>query len=263
MKIRFKIKIIQQFKNNTAVVPVAQKIAKKYHHIKHDHTYTCYLCGETFEMQSFVTHFRAQHPKDSLKCEFCASLFESSNGLFKHEYSHLYMKCKCDVCSRLFQFPYELKIHSVQHTRLSRHQYSQCTRTFGSKCSRVFHERSLNVWIKCDLCPMCSKKIYNNQVAVNQHKRGMYGPGWTTACRQNYKWKSHYSRHNKSDCKKGIQKKALKKWISLIFCIKWTSLKNPTSSVFTMKGTLPSKHHKIPFIVNTIRMCQSDYYVLL
>ena len=44
--------------NTTAVVPAAQKIAKKYQHIKRDHSYTCYLCGETFQMQySFVTHF--------------------------------------------------------------------------------------------------------------------------------------------------------------------------------------------------------------
>ena len=98
-------------------VPVAKKV--KYHHIKHDCNYSCYLCDETFEMQSsFVTHFRATHPNDLLKCDFCASTFQSSNGLFKHERSHLYMKYKCDVCSRLFQFPYQLKIHNIQHTGL-------------------------------------------------------------------------------------------------------------------------------------------------
>ena len=81
----------------------------KYHHIKHDCNYSCYLCDETFEMQSsFVTNFRATHPNDLLKCDFCASTFQSSNGLFKHEWSHLYMKYKCDICSRLFQFPYQL-----------------------------------------------------------------------------------------------------------------------------------------------------------
>ena len=93
-------------------VPVAKKV--KYHCIKHDCNYSCYLCDETFEMQSsFVTHFRATHPNHLLKCNFCASTFESSNGLFKHELSHLYMKYKCDVCSRLFQFPYQLNIHNV------------------------------------------------------------------------------------------------------------------------------------------------------
>ena len=197
--------------NTTPVVPAAQRIARKYHRIKCDHSYTCYLCGETFEMQSFVSHFRGQHPNDSLKCEFCTSVFQSSNGLFKHECSHLYMKYKCDVCGKLFQFPYQIKIHSIQHTGLGQHQCSQCTRTFGSKCSKVFHERSHNVQIKCDLCPMSSTKIYNNQVAVNQHKRGMHGPGWTTACGKNYKWKSRYSHHNRSDCKKCIQAKAIKK----------------------------------------------------
>ena len=102
-------------------VPVSNKTAKKvkYHCIKHGLNYSCYLCAETFEMQSlFVTHFRATHPNDLLKCDFCASTFESSNGLFKHERSHLYMKHKCDVCGRLFQFPYQLKINSVQHFRL-------------------------------------------------------------------------------------------------------------------------------------------------
>ena len=65
-------------------VPVAKKM--KYHRIKRDRNYSCYLCDETFEMQSsFVTHFRATHPNDLLKCDFCASTFESSNGLFKHE----------------------------------------------------------------------------------------------------------------------------------------------------------------------------------
>ena len=198
--------------NNRAVCPLAKKILRKYHHIKHDHTYACYLCGETFEMQSsFVNHFRAQHPNDAFKCEFCPSLFRSSNGLFKHERSHLYMKYKCDTCYRFFQFPYQLKIHTVQHTGIGHHQCTQCTRTFGSKCSRVFHERSHNVQIKCDLCPMSCTKIYNNQVAVNQHKRGMHGPGWTTTCGENYKWKSRYQLHNKSDCKKCIQNKAQRK----------------------------------------------------
>ena len=163
-------------------------------------------------MQSaFVSHFRGKHPNDLLKCEFCTSVFESSNRLFKHERSHLYMKYKCNVCSRLFQFPYQIKIHSVQHTGLSQHQCGQCTKTFGSKCSKVFHERSHNVQLKCDLCPMSSTKIYSNQAAVNQHKRGMHGPGWTTSCGVNYKWKSRYQRHNKSDCKKCIQTKATRK----------------------------------------------------
>ena len=188
-------------------VPVAKKV--KYHCIKHDRNYSCYLCDETFEMQSsFVTHFRATHPNVLLKCDFCASTFESSNGLFKHECSHLYMKYKCDVCSRLFQFPYQLNIHNVQHTRLGRHKCSQRTKTFGSKCSRVFHECSHNVQLKCDLCPMSSTKVYTSDVALNQHKRGMHGPGWITACGKNYKWKSHYSRHNRSDCKRCIKQKA-------------------------------------------------------
>ena len=194
----------------TVPLPVPRTV--KYHRIKRDRNYSCHLCDQTFEMQSaFVSHFRDQHPNDLLKCDFCASTFESSNGLFKHERSHLYMKYKCDACGRLFQFPYQLNIHSVQHTGLGRHQCTQCTRTFGSKCSRVFHERSHNVQIKCDLCPMSSTKIYNNQVAVNQHKRGMHGPGWTTTCGINYKWKSRYQRHNKSDCKKCIQNKAQRK----------------------------------------------------
>ena len=128
------------------------------------------------------------------------------------------MKYKWDVCGKLFQFAYQIKIHSVQHTGLGQHQCSQCTRTFGSKCSKVFHERSHNVQIKCDLCPMSSTKIYNSQVALNQHKRGMHGPGWTTVCGKNYKWKSHYSRHNRSDCKKCIQAKAMKKldWFNFL-----------------------------------------------
>ena len=44
--------------NTTPVVPAAQRIARKYHRIKRERNYTCYLCGETFEMQSsFVSHF--------------------------------------------------------------------------------------------------------------------------------------------------------------------------------------------------------------
>ena len=44
--------------NTTPAVPAAQRIARKYHRIKCDCSYTCYLCGETFEMQSsFVSHF--------------------------------------------------------------------------------------------------------------------------------------------------------------------------------------------------------------
>ena len=102
-------------------VPVSNKTAKKvkYHCIKRDRNYSCYLCAETFEMQSsFVIHFRSTNPNDLLKCGFCVSTFETSNGLFKHEFSHLYIKYKCDVCRRLFHFPYKLNIHSVQHTGL-------------------------------------------------------------------------------------------------------------------------------------------------
>ena len=89
-----------------------------------------------------------------------------------------------------------------------RHKCSQYTKTFGSKCSKVFHECSHNVSIKCELCPMSSTKVYTSEVALNQHKRGMHGPGWTTACGKNYKQKSHYSHHNRSDCKKCIKLKA-------------------------------------------------------
>ena len=170
----------------TAVpVPVVKTV--KYHRIKRDRNYSCHLCDQTFVMQSsFVTHFQATHPNDLLKCDFCALTFEFSNGLFKHERSHLYMKYKCTVCGRLFQFPYQLNIHNVQHTGLGQHKCSQCTKIFGSKCSKVFHERSHNVSIKCELRPISSTKVYTSEVALNQHKWGMHGPGWTTTCGKNY-----------------------------------------------------------------------------
>ena len=67
----------------------------KYHCIKYDRNYSCYICDEQFEMQgSFITHHNEQHPDSCFKFEFCDRYFKTSNGLFKHQRSHLYMKYK-------------------------------------------------------------------------------------------------------------------------------------------------------------------------
>ena len=184
---------------------------KRYSRIKRDRNYTCYLCLQQFDMQSsFVTHFNSDHADTQYKCDFCDTYFESSNGLFKHERSHLYLKYKCDVCLKLFQFPYQLAAHKTQHTGLRKHQCSMCEKKFGSKCAKVFHEKSHNVHLKCDLCPKSTEKEFSNSVALGQHQRGMHGPGWTAFCGDNFKWKSKYTRH-RSTCKRCIKHKADKK----------------------------------------------------
>ena len=159
---------------------------------------------------SFVTHFNSDHADTQYECDFCDTYFESSNSLFKHERSHLYLKYKCDVCLKLFQFPYQLAAHKTQHTGLCKHQCSMCEKKFGSKCAKVFHEKSHNVRLKCDLCPKSTEKEFSNSVALGQHQRGMHGPGWTAFCGENFKWKSRYTRH-RSTCKRCIKHKADKK----------------------------------------------------
>ena len=154
-----------------------------YNRIKRTRDYCCYLCQYTFSMQSeFVNHFKTVHPGSKYKCEFCISFFDSANGLFKHERSHIYMKYFCDACQKKFQFPYQLSAHKTQHTGTGKHQCSQCTKSFGSKCSKDFHERTHDLKIKCDLCPMSTEKVFNNKPALLQHQRGLHGPGWTTVC---------------------------------------------------------------------------------
>ena len=81
----------------------------RFHRIKRDRNYSCYICDGQFEMQgSFVAHHNEQHPDSCFKCEFCDAYYETCNGLFKHQRSHLYMKYKCKDCDKFFQFPYRL-----------------------------------------------------------------------------------------------------------------------------------------------------------
>ena len=68
--------------------------------------------------------------------------------------------------------------------------------------------KARNAKIKCDLCPMSTSKVFNSMVALHIHQCGMHGPGWTSLCGKNYKWKSQYTRQNKTDCKICIKKKA-------------------------------------------------------
>ena len=170
-----------------ASIPSIPQI-KRYSRIKRDCNYTCHLCLQEFVMQaSFVTHFNSDHLDNQCKCDFCASYFESSNRLFKHERSHLYLKYNCDLCPKMFQFPYQLAAHKTQHTGLGKHQCSMCDKMFGSKCLKVFHEKSHNVCLKCELCPKSTEKEFSNSVSLGQHQRGMHGPGWTAVCGKNYK----------------------------------------------------------------------------
>ena len=168
--------------NNAAAasfdVTVTSPKVSRYSRIKCDRNYTCHLCLQEFVMQaSFVTPFNSDHPDNQYKCDFCHSYFESANGLFKHERSHLYLKYKCDFCKKLFQFPYQLAAHKTQHTGLGKHQCSMCDKIFGSKCLKVFHEKSHDVHLKCELCPKSTEKVYSNSVALNQHQRCMHRPG--------------------------------------------------------------------------------------
>ena len=170
--------------------------------------YDCYVCNKTFEMQqSFVVHFQSRHPTDPFKCAFCSGDFQSPNGLFKHERSHKYMKYLCIVCAKRFQFPYQLTNHQTVHTGLSRHKCNSCDKTFGSKCSRDFHQKTHGTELQCDLCLINSTKTFSNDVALKQHQRGMHGPGWTTPCGENKKWKSAYGKHLK-ECKKCMKMQA-------------------------------------------------------
>ena len=192
-------------------VPQPSKHPKKQiDRVKRDRNYSCYICGTEFEKQgSFVSHHYDQHPNDQFKCEFCDNYFESANGLFKHQRSHLYMKHRCIDCNKFFQFPYQLKAHRTQHTGTGKHQCGLCDKMFGAKCSKDFHEKSHNVSIKCDLCPMSTEKKYTSTIALHLHQRGMHGPGWTALCGKNFKWKSQYTRHNKkAECKVCIKKRA-------------------------------------------------------
>ena len=179
---------------------------KNVDRVVHEHKYNCYLCLETFTMQkSFVLHFQEKHPNDRFKCEFCDSDFQTANGLFKHERSHEYLKHPCTFCSKKFQFPYQLEHHKRQHTGLGCIGCTQCTKTFGAKCSRDFHEKTHGVSIKCQLCPMASTKTFSSQIALNLHVRGMHGPGWDSLCgEKHYKWKSSYTNHV-LNCKKCIK----------------------------------------------------------
>ena len=156
---------------------------------------------------SFVTHFNSDHPDNQYKCDFCDLYFESANGLFKHERTHLYLKYKCDFCQKLFQFLYQLAAHKTKHTGLGKHQCSMCDKMFGSKCSKVFHEKSHDVSLKCELCPKSTEKEFSNSVVLSQHQCRMHRPGWTAVCGKNYKWKSRYTLHP-SKCKICIKHKA-------------------------------------------------------
>ena len=117
------------------------------------------------------------------------------------------MKYLCIVCSKRFQFRYQLTTHQTVHTGLRRHKCNSCDKTFGSKCSRDFHQKTHGVQLHCDLCPMTSEKTFNNDVALKQHQRGMHGPGWTTPCGDYKKWKSAYGKHLK-ECKKCMKIRA-------------------------------------------------------
>ena len=155
---------------------------------QHQCRYDCYVYSETFEMQqSFVVHFQSTDPTDPFKCAFCSGDFQSPNGLFKHERSHKYMKYLCIVCGKRFQFPYQLTNHPTVHTGLGRHKYDSYDKTFGSKCSHDFHQKTHGVELQCDLCPINSAKTFSNDVALRQHQRGVCGPGWTMPCGENKK----------------------------------------------------------------------------
>ena len=106
----------------------------RFHRIKRDRNYSCYISQEQFEMQgSFVTHHNEQHPESCFKCEFCDTYYETCNGLFKHQRSHLYMKYKCKDCEKFFQLPYQFRNHRTQHTGVGKHLCSICAKSFGSK----------------------------------------------------------------------------------------------------------------------------------
>ena len=44
---------------------------------------------------------------------------------------------------------------------------------------------------KCSSC----LKTFNSQPNLNQHTRGMHGPGWTALCGSNFQWPKEMHRH--------------------------------------------------------------------
>ena len=183
--------------SNTASQPTQQVCFRR---TDHEDSYVCFYCQESCVMLiSFHTHMQMKHPNDLYPCENCNKMFKSFNGLLKHQRSHKYLKWAYVDCDYKCQFPSQLSCHQNTHTKvqLVPCQVDECKKEFTDKYSMKSHMKTHTTSLECDLCPTSTEKCFNCAQSLSQHKRGQHGPGWTSYCGINYKWKSRYSRHIK------------------------------------------------------------------
>ena len=210
-------------KRNTEVIetPVG-KLSYEKHGVPRQRRHTCHLHDKTFEMQcNFTKHHKVEHPDDPYKCEHCEKTLETPNGLFKHQRSHNYLKHGCDICDKRFQFPKQKKIHECIHMQQGLYRCLHCDRHFTlNSPSMLVHAATHNTSIQCELYPKTSDKRYNSTYALALHTRGMHGPGWTSVCGINFKWKSAFTRHLKKcdTCKAAKEKQRKERY----FFENWT-----------------------------------------
>ena len=89
------------------------------------------------------------------------------------------------------------------YTQKGLYRCIHCPKEYTTNSGMLEHAKSHGTSLQCELCPASTEKRYNSKYSLAQLTRGMYGRGWTSPCKKNFKWKSRYSRHlgTCEDCK--------------------------------------------------------------
>ncbi|CAB3258284.1 unnamed protein product [Arctia plantaginis] len=171
-------------------------------HKKEDDSAACHLCGNVFQnascLQQHLKRFHMSRTSNrTYSCNVCGKSYENQAAVRTHMIKHIQRKFTCDVCSANFSSPYTLTQHKKKHSITSTdkpHVCVTCGVGYTTRKSLLAHMRTaLQHQERVYDCPICSR-ICPNPSALSSHISRVHSANKNFSCNLcGYKYTSRKS----------------------------------------------------------------------
>ncbi|XP_048003042.1 zinc finger protein 135-like [Leguminivora glycinivorella] len=182
----------------------------------------CHLCSKGFMdgngLQQHIKRFHLSKTSNkTYSCHVCGKTYNNQAAVRTHMIKHINKKFPCPSCGARFSSPYTLAAHSRRHTGLQRYSSKRpknthhhilpcqlCSKTFNTQRALASHTQTVHSTEKTYGCNMCGAS-YTSKKSLGAHiRRHTVQPKWCLChlCGASFQGNSKLKRHLRSVCEK-------------------------------------------------------------